>query len=76
MENFVLINEDNKTIKYEDWIFMNKDNIDNIINKILDKLNMNSKRYKYVIDEENLIEELQYYLYETSNTKYKKNRFI
>tara|TARA_B100001123_G_scaffold378528_1_gene446702 strand:+ start:362 stop:592 length:231 start_codon:yes stop_codon:yes gene_type:complete len=76
MENFVLINEDNKTIKYEDWVFMNKDNIDNIINKILDKLNMNSKRYKYVIDEENLIEELQYYLYETSNTKYKKNRFI
>ena len=76
MENFVLINEDNKTIKYEDWVFMNKDNIDNIINKILDKLNMSSKRYKYVIDEENLIEELQYYLYETSNTKYKKNRFI
>ena len=76
MENFVLINEDNKTIKYEDWVFMNKDNIDNIINKILDKLNMNSKRYKYVIDEENLIEELQYYLYDTSNTKYKKNRFI
>ena len=76
MENFVLINEDNKTIKYEDWVFMNKDNIDNIINKILDELNMNSKRYKYVIDEENLIKELQYYLYETSNTKYKKNRFI
>ena len=76
MENFVLNNEDNKTIKYEDWVFMNKDNIDNIINKILDKLNMSSKRYKYVIDEENLIEELQYYLYETSNTKYKKNRFI
>lgn len=76
MENFVLINEDNKTIKYEDWVFMNKDNIDNIINKILDELNMNNKRYKYVIDEENLIEELQYYLYETSNTKYKKNRFI
>lgn len=76
MENFVLINEDNKTIKYEDWVFMNKDNIDNIINKILDELNMSSKRYKYVIDEENLIKELQYYLYETSNTKYKKNRFI
>ena len=55
---------------------MNKHYIDNIINKILDELNMNSKRYKYVIDEENLIEELQYYLYETSNTKYKKNRFI
>ena len=76
MENFVLINEDNKTIKYENWVFMNKHYIDNIINKILDELNMNSKRYKYVIDEENLIEELQYYLYETSNTKYKKNRFI
>ena len=76
MENFVLNNEDNKTIKYENWVFMNKHYIDNIINKILDELNMNSKRYKYVIDEENLIEELQYYLYETSNTKYKKNRFI
>ena len=76
MENFVLINEDNKTIKYEDWVFMNKHYIDNIINKILDELKLCSKKYKYVIDEENLIEELQYYLYETSNTKYKKNRFI
>ena len=76
MENFVLINEDNKTLKYEDWVFMNKHYIDNIINKILDELKLYSKKYKYVIDEENLIEELQYYLYETSNTKYKKNRFI
>ena len=76
MESFVLINEDNKTLKYEDWVFMNKDNIYNIINKILDELNMNSKKYKYVINQENLIKELQYYLYQTSNTKYKKNKFI
>ena len=78
MEHFVLHNNQNtrRYIKYEDWLFINKDYIDNIINRIMNELYKNTKKYKYEINEEKLIEELCIYLYENSNTKYKKVQFI
>tara|TARA_B110000305_G_C18931339_1_gene399709 strand:- start:312 stop:548 length:237 start_codon:yes stop_codon:yes gene_type:complete len=78
MEHFVLYNNQNtrKYIKYKDWLIINENYINNIIITILDELYKNRKEYNYEINEECLIKELCEYLYETSNTKYKKNQFI
>jgi hypothetical protein len=78
MDRFVPHNIKNnrKCIKYEDWLFINKYYIDNIIGRVLNELYKNSREYKYEINEEELINELSEYLYQTSNTKYKKVQFI
>tara|TARA_B100000941_G_C28034225_1_gene316424 strand:+ start:225 stop:461 length:237 start_codon:yes stop_codon:yes gene_type:complete len=78
MEHFVLHNNQNtrRFIKYEDWLFINKYYIDNIIGQVLNELHKNSREYKYEVNEEELINQLSEYLYETSSTKYKKVQFI
>ena len=78
MENFILYNNqyNRNLVKYEEWLFINRDYIENIINNVLYELYKNTKNYKYEINEEGLIEELCKYLYEKSNTKYKKVQFI
>lgn len=78
MEHFVLHNNQNtrRFIKYEDWLFINKHYIDNIIGRVLNEVYKNSKKYKYEVNEEELINQLSEYLYETSSTKYKKVQFI
>jgi|TARA_Y100000389_G_scaffold190108_1_gene214610 hypothetical protein len=78
MEHFVLHNNQNtrRFIKYEDWLFINKHYIDNIIGQVLNELHKNSIEYKYEVNEEELINQLSEYLYETSSTKYKKVQFI
>tara|TARA_B100000963_G_C22626519_1_gene672634 strand:- start:3016 stop:3252 length:237 start_codon:yes stop_codon:yes gene_type:complete len=78
MEHFVLHNNQNtrRFIKYEDWLFINKHYIDNIIGQVLNELHKNSREYKYEVNEEELINQLSEYLYETSSTKYKKVQFI
>ena len=63
-------------IKYEDWLFINKHYIDNIIGRVLNEVHKNSKKYKYQVNEEELINQLSEYLYETSSTKYKRVQFI
>jgi len=67
---------DNKLVKFDDWVEINKYYLDNILNKVLNELYNNEKRFKYNINTENLTKELTKYLYYTSNTKYKKVQFM
>lgn len=67
---------DNKLVKFDDWVEINKYYLDNILNKVLNELYNNEKKFKYNINTENLTKELTEYLYYTSNTKYKKVQFI
>ena len=78
MDSFIPHNIQNtrRYIKYEDWLFINKYYIDNIIGRVLNEVHKNSKKYKYEVNEEELINQLSEYLYETSTTKYKKVQFI
>jgi len=78
MDSFIPHNNQNtrKCIKYEDWLFINKHYIDNVIGRILNEVHKNSKKYKYEVNEEELINQLSEYLYETSSTKYKRVQFI
>lgn len=67
---------DNKLVKFNDWVEINKYYLDNILNKVLNELYNNEKKFKYNINTENLTKELTKYLYNTSNTKYKKVQFM
>jgi hypothetical protein len=77
MDNDLLLNHnDRKLVKYSDWIELNREYIDRILDRVLQELYKNSDKYKFYVYEEVLEKELTKYLYETSNTKYKTVQFI
>ena len=77
MDNDLSLNySSRKLVKYKDWVDLNREYIDRILDRVLEELYKNSKKYKYEVNEEELINELSEYLYETSTTKYKKVQFI
>lgn len=77
MDNDLLLNHnDRKLVKYRDWIDLNREYIDIILDRVLEELYKNSDKYKFYVYEEVLEKELTKYLYETSNTKYKTVQFI
>lgn len=77
MDNDLLLNcSDRKLVKYRDWVDLNREYIDRILDRVLQELYKNSDKYKFYVYEEVLEKELTKYLYETSNTKYKKVQFI
>lgn len=77
MDKDLLLNcSDRKIVKYRDWVDLNREYIDRILDRVLQELYKNSDKYKFYVYEEVLEKELTKYLYETSNTKYKKVQFI
>ena len=57
-----------RKLNIELWIDKNHNIITIIIDKILNILD--NKKYNYIINYNNIIKELIYYLYDTSNSKY------
>jgi hypothetical protein len=76
MEQYVLKNYNNDKLSYDEWIDNNMEYINDTLFKIIDKLNSNSYKYKFIIDEKKLSEDICIYLYNTSNTKYKKSQYL
>lgn len=77
MDNDLSLNYNSrKLVKYRDWVDLNREYINRILDRVLEELYKNSDKYKFYVYEEVLEKELTKYLYETSNTKYKTVQFI
>ena len=73
MDNYILKNlkSNNRELSFDDWIYLNFDLLNEIIYRIINVLTNDSKKYKFVIDEVTLSNEILEYLYKTSYSRFK-----
>lgn len=68
---FKSLKSGNRKFSFDDWIYLNFDLLNEIIYRIINVLTNDSKKYKFVIDEVTLSNEILEYLYKTSYSKFK-----
>jgi hypothetical protein len=73
MDNYIFkdLKCSNRKLSFDDWIYLNFDLLNEIIYRIINVLTNDSKKYKFVIDEVTLSNEILEYLYETSYSRFK-----
>tara|TARA_B100000900_G_scaffold187981_1_gene159297 strand:- start:2958 stop:3203 length:246 start_codon:yes stop_codon:yes gene_type:complete len=73
MDNYIFkdLKSSNRKLSFDDWIYLNFDLLNEIIYRIINVLTNDSKKYKFVIDEVTLSNEILEYLYETSYSRFK-----
>jgi hypothetical protein len=73
MDNYMFksLKSGNRKFSFDDWIYLNFDLLNEIIYRIINVLTNDSKKYKFVIDEVTLSNEILEYLYKTSYSKFK-----
>jgi len=59
-----------KKLNYEEWILLNEDFIETVINNIILELDNNKEKYKFNYNLELMENKITRYLYETSDNKY------
>ena len=73
MDNYIFkdLKNSNRELSFDDWIYLNFDLLNEIIYRIINVLTNDSKKYKFVIDEVTLSNEILEYLYKTSYSRFK-----
>jgi len=73
MDNYIFkdLKSSNRELSFDDWIYLNFDLLNEIIYRIINVLTNDSKKYKFVIDEVTLSNEILEYLYKTSYSRFK-----